>query len=496
MKNSRYLFKNSIGVNFLSVFITIAFLIASICCYGDKTVQVIPKTLDAQIEALVSKTIPAAFMGIMLSDAKTGRLLYQKNAHQYFTPASVVKLFTAAAALYHLKSDYTYETVISVDHQKPLLALFKGNLYVKFSGDPSLTRENLEFLVKKIKDLGIKKIHGNIVLDQTVFSKMPYPQGIIMDDIHWGFGAPVNSIIINRNSVPVTIHPDKTLNGPVKLAIVGKEADYFPLTSSVKTVTTNQANENCAFNITMSDTNTVVVNGCWPVDSNGYKRIAINNPTLFATQIIRDVLKKESIELTGSIITGEITSQQKIIAGHLSKPIGTLIRHMLYFSDNIYANAILKTLGIRDHGYGDFFNGTQVLKRVLSQHTDINFQRTKLFDGAGISVYNKITPYQINQLLYAIYHSKQIKTNFFDAMAEPGENGTLLQRMHAVGLKNNVWAKSGYMKEAQTLSGYLKVNNGKTIIFSLMTNHYIGDPNTVKKTEDQLLSIIQNVEYP
>ncbi|MCY4177579.1 MAG: D-alanyl-D-alanine carboxypeptidase/D-alanyl-D-alanine-endopeptidase [Endozoicomonadaceae bacterium] len=494
MTNNLSLLKNLTNINFLSAFI-VALIVLSVSCYGDSTVQAIPKTLDTQIDTLISKTTPDAFTGIMLTDAETGRLLYQKNAHQYFLPASIIKLFTAAAALYRLKPDYKYATAIYVDKDTPLQTLFKGNFYIKFSGDPSLTRENLEVMIKEISVLGIKKITGNIVLDQTIFPVMPYPQGINLDDIQWGFGAPVTSVIINRNSVPITINPDKTLDKPVKVAIAGKDANHFVVKSSVKTVTASQANEQCAFNVTMSDTNKTEVNGCWPINFNEYKRIAIKNPVLFATQIIRDTLKKENIELNGNIVTGTTPDKQKIIIGHLSKPINLLIRHMLHFSDNMYANAILKTLGYLDYRKGDFFSGIQSLKRILSKHTDINFQLTRLFDGAGLSNYNKITPYQINQLLYAAYHSKQIKTDFLNAMATPGANGTLQQRMHAIGLKDNLFAKTGSMKGVQTLAGYLKVSDGKTVIFSLMTNNCIDHNDTVKKVEDQLLSIIQSVSY-
>ncbi|MDQ1277903.1 MAG: hypothetical protein QG555_945 [Thermodesulfobacteriota bacterium] len=46
----------------------------------------------------------------MAQDIRTGETLYAYNADQLFGPASVIKLFTAAAALDRLGPDYRFRT--------------------------------------------------------------------------------------------------------------------------------------------------------------------------------------------------------------------------------------------------------------------------------------------------------------------------------------------------------------------------------------------------
>src|SRR5688572_26425859 len=48
--------------------------------------------------------------GILAVEAKTGRVLYERNADQFFIPASTTKLYTCAAALQVLGPDHVFET--------------------------------------------------------------------------------------------------------------------------------------------------------------------------------------------------------------------------------------------------------------------------------------------------------------------------------------------------------------------------------------------------
>ena len=50
--------------------------------------------------------------GILAIDARTGRTLYSRNAHQKFVPASNQKILVTATALTLLGPDYRYQTEV------------------------------------------------------------------------------------------------------------------------------------------------------------------------------------------------------------------------------------------------------------------------------------------------------------------------------------------------------------------------------------------------
>jgi len=80
-----------------------------------------------QIEAIIQQSVPTANVGIVLEEAKTGRVLYERLSAKPFCPASNVKLLTAAASLLSLGSDYRFKTVIKIENK----ALQQGKLLAK-----------------------------------------------------------------------------------------------------------------------------------------------------------------------------------------------------------------------------------------------------------------------------------------------------------------------------------------------------------------------------
>ena len=64
------------------------------------------QTLSAKLDELIDQKLPRATVGVLIKDAQTGEVVYSRNANKLLTPASSTKLFTAAAALYHLKPNF------------------------------------------------------------------------------------------------------------------------------------------------------------------------------------------------------------------------------------------------------------------------------------------------------------------------------------------------------------------------------------------------------
>ncbi|WP_304985633.1 D-alanyl-D-alanine carboxypeptidase/D-alanyl-D-alanine endopeptidase [Coxiella-like endosymbiont] len=130
-----------------------------------------------------------------------GRVLFNKRAeYLLYTPASTQKLFTAVAALYYLGDDYQFVTALLTSGTVKGNIL-QGDLILKFSGDPELTTEDLNQLIEKLQELGIRRINGRFLIDNADYNDVPYPPGWMWDDLSYGYTAPVNAIIIDRNKL-------------------------------------------------------------------------------------------------------------------------------------------------------------------------------------------------------------------------------------------------------------------------------------------------------
>jgi serine-type D-Ala-D-Ala carboxypeptidase/endopeptidase (penicillin-binding protein 4) len=125
-------------------------------------------SLQSGIERIIRNKDPDVHIGIEVVSLEGGEKLYQKSANQLFMPASSLKLVTAAAALHLLGVDYRFETKLYTDGKIGNKTL-KGNLYLQGSGDPELVFNDLEELAFQMKLLNIKKIEGDLYIDNTLF---------------------------------------------------------------------------------------------------------------------------------------------------------------------------------------------------------------------------------------------------------------------------------------------------------------------------------------
>ena len=92
-----------------------------------------PANLAARLDAILSDH---AIWGVYVQHVESGETWYERNPSNIFLPASNQKIFTTAAALDALGSEYRYRTVLYFDGQVEGSVL-KGNLVLRGSGDPT-----------------------------------------------------------------------------------------------------------------------------------------------------------------------------------------------------------------------------------------------------------------------------------------------------------------------------------------------------------------------
>ena len=101
-------------------------------------------------------------VGIVFKNLDSNEILYERHPNRLFVPASTIKLFTAYGALHYLGADYKFKTILSSDNKNVKEGVLSSNLYIKFNGDPSLTKSNIEemkiYKKKSISFINIESI--------------------------------------------------------------------------------------------------------------------------------------------------------------------------------------------------------------------------------------------------------------------------------------------------------------------------------------------------
>jgi serine-type D-Ala-D-Ala carboxypeptidase/endopeptidase (penicillin-binding protein 4) len=126
-------------------------------------------TLSTRLaRALASSGVPASATGALVKNLKTGKTLFARNGSSSLRPASNEKLAVGLAALAELGPGSRIPTrVLVMGRQRG--STWRGSLFLKGLGDPTLSRGDLARLAGKTRAAGIRRITGSILGDETFF---------------------------------------------------------------------------------------------------------------------------------------------------------------------------------------------------------------------------------------------------------------------------------------------------------------------------------------
>lgn len=419
---------------------------------------------------------------IQVNNLKTGEEIYSLNPYKSMTPASTTKSFTAYAALEFLKPDFTYTTDILFDKTKINSdGILSGDLYIKFSGDPSLTRQELAQLISKLKSYNIKEIDGNIIIDDSIFDQGYQAPGWPWDDSKFCFAAPTSAIVINKNCFYLNLSPGVAKNDLSKLSSSSK---YFV---TIRNEIMTEKNQKCSPELEAHPDNSYDLTGCIDIKSERIPlSIAYQNPRLMIEPLINKLLTKQNIKINGKTLFNPTPSEYKVMLQHKSKTLDILVKDMMKISDNIAADNFIKTIGA--HYYktqGNFANGVKAIKEILS-NTNIDSSQIRLFDGSGGSRYNLIAADQLVQLYTAAYNNKDIYSYFYNSLPISATDGRLEKKLTHSDLHGKINAKTGTMAGVSCLSGYLTKDENQILVFAIMINGH-AEKSYINKIMEQIL---------
>lgn len=444
------------------------------------------------IARLKERLLPEAQVGFIARYAETGEILQSYHANQTFIPASTLKLLTAVSAVKVLGEDYTFKTSLEVLPETLKNTELEGDLYLIFRGDPSLTRIDLEALFKELKQKGIHHIKGNLVIVANRFEEPWNADGAEIDDLTWGYAAPINTAILDGNAVSVSFGPGKTL-GQKFTATLEDAPEWLTLTTDIQTVTAIEAKNNCSVRSRNQGLN-LSLYGCLSVNNKPEKaRLAITDPNVYAQAATKEAMKKAEIQLAGDIHFGLVENKHtQVVAEHHSEPLNKLINHMLKESDNLYAGSLTKTLGWKVFKDGSFGKGAQVIRKVIAKEANIPANSLKVVDGSGLSKRNFISPWQLSNVLLAVYHDPVLKKVIIDALPKSGTSGSLAKRMQSLQTKERILAKTGGMSHISSLAGYIKFDKHRDILFVSIENNVIDRIKRAKNFETRIVELLMS----
>ncbi len=255
--------------------------------------------LQNAIDRIIQQVDPNAHIGIEIVSLKNGQKLYERNAKQKFVPASVQKIFTAAAALSILGPEYRFETKLYT--QKEIKAgVLNGDLFLKGVGDPSLTSADLQDLAFQLARTGVKVIKGDLAIDNFDFDQITLGPGWMWDEGAEYWNSPIDALLVNHSCVTVWVEPGAQENLPARVTLT-PEVEGVTILNLTKT--TPRKGEIDVRRRWMTKENLIEVGGNIELNSPAEQyEIPVESPSLYAALLFRDFLAEQGIQIEGEVV--------------------------------------------------------------------------------------------------------------------------------------------------------------------------------------------------
>ncbi|MGA2507797.1 MAG: D-alanyl-D-alanine carboxypeptidase/D-alanyl-D-alanine-endopeptidase [Chitinispirillaceae bacterium] len=452
----------------------ICFFFTAAAVYGAE------KKNDGSVQNAVEKIIgtrnyQSASLGILIRDVSRDSTVAVCNADSMFNPASVTKLITAAVAFDQLGLGYLFSTRIFVDSVLQYdSAITVRNIYIQGGGDPGFTAERLWLFVEHLYHCGIRKITGNLVLDDFFFDSVAVGPGFEEDTTCKAYESLVSALSMNFNTVAVHCRPGPGVKLPVAV-------DLFPEMSGIKvaslatTVPLSRKNEPEIGTTSDSGTTLVTVKGSMGINEPGtYSFLKLWQTWEAFGDAVLPLFARRGIVFQGKIVHGKVTSG---IAARTpfyefpSEPLSASVNRMFKYSSNYTAEMLFKTLSARrDTVQGSWDRSISFVNFWWKERGLPGAPVIK--NGSGMGNTNRVSPAQIVALLSYVWKQKSFLPDYLAALSTAGIDGTLKLRFVKSKLKGMVRAKTGTLNVygVNTLAGYLLLPGSSTYAFAIFCN--------------------------
>ena len=354
-----------------------------------------------------------------------GDIIYDNAASTAVVPASVQKIIIADATLNDFGPNYRFVTSFAADRPISQDGTLDSNLWIVFSGDPALRTNDLRDGVETLERKALREVHGHLALDSSALSGPEINPHWNPDDSDQDFQTAISAISIDGNTVEHDNGGNKT---------------WTP----------------------------------------------ISNIANFASVLLAKMFLQGDIKFSQPrplIERAPLTSVA--LWQHESPPLSWILNRMLTFSDNHFAEQLLRSLGARSGKSNDDDGGIGAENAFLKAR-NIPIRGLFLVDGSGLADANRVSALTLTSLLN---NAQQQDGGKLYALLPQAGKGTMKHYRFGKAI-GRVRAKSGHLAIADSLAGYVDTLHHGRIEFAFMINTAPVSPDAVYSKVVEVLSTL------
>ncbi len=427
------------------------------------------------LQALQRVGVPADALSAVLIEADSGHTVLSARARQPQNPASLMKLLTTAAALDRLGPAFSWATPVWLNG--PVQGgVLEGALHIKGSGDPKLVLERVWLLLRRVQQLGVREIRGDIVLDHSAFAVPDIAPGDFDGEPLRPYNVRPGALLLNYRTVLYTFVPDAAagvarvlVEPPLAGALVDRSVPLAPgpcgdwrsalqanfgepVQASAQTISpTRFAGRYTASCGELS----------WPV--------ADPQPASYDARLLEGLWREMGGQLTGRVREGPAPTDLRPTFEQRSPPLAELVRDINKFSNNVMAQQLFLTLALQANPAQAATPeaARETLRQWLADRTGEAAGDMVIDNGSGLSRDNRVSTQLLARVLLRAWDSPTM-SELMSSLPISGVDGTMRRSRTGAGRAH---LKTGTLRDATGLAGYVLSNSGRRYVLAAIVNH-------------------------
>lgn len=389
--------------------------------------------------------------------------LFAFNADRAVIPASNNKVYSAIWALAELGPDYRFPTDVLVTG--PVEGgVLRGDVVLRGSGDPAFGYPEYDKdpmttprkMAAALQRMGVRSIQGGVIADPYIHDRQNYGPDWPRDTGNGAarYAPTVSGLPFNRNMLWVRMTPGQ-----------GEGFMREPDVPEIPVINGARGGAN-AYAVRKPDEDTVRIRG----GTRGRFGVGAYEPAWLAGAALRQALREAGIQVAGPLRIAQTPRGATVVHRHFSIPLMDMTFQLGRQSDNFFAEHLWKAAVAKASGRGTFVGGGAASAVFFHNAAGVPWGQIWQADGSGLSAQNRSSANAlVRALIYA--HKQPWGARFHESLAIAGARGGSMSRMF-VGqpAANNLHAKTGYINDVRTLSGYVKTASGENVVFSFLYN--------------------------
>jgi D-alanyl-D-alanine carboxypeptidase/D-alanyl-D-alanine-endopeptidase (penicillin-binding protein 4) len=448
---------------------------------------------------------------LVLRDDQT---LVSHLADRPMQPASTMKLVTTLVGLDTLGPVFRGRTELRTtgDLQGETL---KGDLVLRGGADFDLSGEALETMLRSLRNQGIRKIRGHLVVDRQLFNPPRADLGVPpFDEAPEAYYNVIpDAAMINKNMLQLDM---RSTGARLKLAMQ-PELQGVTIGHDMKLVDADcekwedgwkrpEAVEQLEAVPQKNGGIKVMLHGTFPKNCKQSYAINVVDRQAYLDRLFRATWKRLGGTISDTTIEGATPAESRLLAEHVSRTLPEIVRDTNKPSDNTLARTIFLSLGaleadpvLGSHPQAGSVDATlarsdAAVRNWMRAH-GINDSGLVLENGSGLSRLERISPVQMGSLLQAGLRSNWAP-EFLASMPIVGVDGTMRRRLHDSPAAGRARMKTGTLSNVVALAGYVPDATGKPLVVAAMVNSKLSGNGRGRAVLDALVDWAAHLNGP